>query len=49
MNARQFFDLVVEMRKAQQGYFAIRKSNDAIAKNRHSSTPSTSKRRLTWK
>lgn len=32
MNARQFFDLVTEMRKAQQGYFAIRKYNDPIAK-----------------
>lgn len=32
MNARQFFDLVSEMREAQQNYFAIRKSNDPVAK-----------------
>ncbi|MDO5526757.1 MAG: hypothetical protein Q4F85_11820 [Prevotella sp.] len=32
MNARQFFDLVSEMREAQQNYFAIRKSNDTVAK-----------------
>ena len=26
MNARQFFDLVAEMRNAQRNYFALRKS-----------------------
>ena len=28
MNARQFFDLVVKMRKAQNDYFASRKRKD---------------------
>ena len=32
MNAREFFDLVAEMRQAQKNYFAIRKSDDAVAK-----------------
>ena len=32
MNARQFFDLVQEMRKAQRNYFAMRKSADLVAK-----------------
>ena len=32
MNAREFFDLVAEMRQAQKNYFAIRKSNDTVAK-----------------
>ncbi len=26
MNARQFFDVVVQMREAQKNYFALRKS-----------------------
>ena len=26
MNARQFFDMVVQMREAQKNYFALRKS-----------------------
>ena len=32
MSPRQFFDLVAQMRSAQQIYFAIRKSNDQVAK-----------------
>ena len=32
MSPRQFFDLVAQMRSAQQSYFAIRKSNDQVAK-----------------
>ena len=32
MKPREFFDLVAEMRLAQQNYYAIRKSNDAVAK-----------------
>lgn len=32
MSPRQFFDLVAQMRSAQQNYFAIRKSNDQVAK-----------------
>lgn len=32
MNAREFFNLVAEMRQAQKNYFAIRKSDDAVAK-----------------
>jgi len=32
MSPRQFFDLVAQMRSAQQSYFAIRKSNDKVAK-----------------
>ena len=32
MSPHQFFDLVAKMRSAQQNYFAIRKSNDQVAK-----------------
>lgn len=32
MSPRQFFDLVAQMRSAQQNYFAIRKSNDQVAR-----------------
>lgn len=32
MNARQFFELVSQMRQAQKAYFALRKSSDAVAK-----------------
>lgn len=32
MKPKEFFDLVSEMRRAQKNYFALRKSDDAIAK-----------------
>ena len=32
MKPREFFDLVAEMRLAQQNYFAMRKSSDTVAK-----------------
>lgn len=34
MKAREFFDIVVEMRKAQQRYFKTRKTNDLIESRR---------------